>query len=95
MAPPTHRAILSLYASTLRTARSFSSYNFRQYFIRRTKDVFREIQNEKDPKRVGTLYTNAVREHAVLQRSAIVNQLYGGWRLVVENQKPARIRADT
>ncbi|KAL5497907.1 hypothetical protein ACEPAH_2838 [Sanghuangporus vaninii] len=95
MPPPTHRAILSLYASSLRTARSFSSYNFRQYFMRRAKDVFREIQNEKDPKRVGTLYANAVREHAVLQRSAIVNQLYGGWRLVVENQKATRIRADT
>ncbi|EJD01774.1 uncharacterized protein FOMMEDRAFT_108725 [Fomitiporia mediterranea MF3/22] len=95
MAPPTAQAIRQLYHSTLRASRSFSSYNFRQYFLQRTNDTFREIQREKDPNRVGALYANAVQEFTVLQRSAIVNRLYGGWRLVVENQKPARLRADT
>ena len=52
-------------------------------------------QRERDPERVGALYAAAVQEHAVLQRSAIVNRLYGGWRLVVENQKPLRDRGDT
>lgn len=42
--PPSPRAILSLYGSTLRAARSFSSYNFRHYFLRRTKDTFRSMQ---------------------------------------------------
>src|SRR6267154_1840396 len=41
---PSAKAILQLYASMLRTSRSFSSYNFREYFIRRTKTTFREIQ---------------------------------------------------
>lgn len=40
---PTKEALLHLYSSTLRTSRAFSSYNFRQYFLRRTKTVFREI----------------------------------------------------
>ncbi|PAV17805.1 complex 1 (lyr family) [Pyrrhoderma noxium] len=97
MAPPTCEAILRLYSSTLRTARSFSSYNFREYFLRRARTTFREIQAKKNPERVETLYASAVQEHAVLQRSAIINRLYGGWRLVVENnnQKPiTRLRDD-
>jgi len=42
--PPSRNAILGLYASMLRTSRSFSSYNFRHYFIQRTKDAFRAMQ---------------------------------------------------
>src|ERR1700722_15844528 len=41
---PTRRAILSLYSSLLRTSRSFSSYNFREYFVRRAKSTLRAIQ---------------------------------------------------
>jgi LYR motif-containing protein 4 len=29
-----------------------------------------------------------VKELAVIKRSAIVNSLYGGWKLVVEQKKP-------
>lgn len=111
--PPTRRAILSLYHSTLKTSQSFSSYNFRNYFIRQTKDTFRAIQvrrhalswlfsrflllvqAESDPSRVQSMYAEAVRELSVLRRSAIVNQLYGGWRLAVEDKKPEMFRADS
>ncbi|KIJ64751.1 hypothetical protein HYDPIDRAFT_89584 [Hydnomerulius pinastri MD-312] len=93
--PPTPRAVLSLYASTLRTARSFSSYNFRNYFLWRTKDTFRSIQAEQDPAKLSLAYNEAVKELAVLRRSAVVNQLYGGWRLAVEEQSDVRTRGDT
>ncbi|KAI0050302.1 hypothetical protein FA95DRAFT_1487553 [Auriscalpium vulgare] len=93
--PPSAKTILSLYASMLRTSRSFSSYNFREYFVRKTKMTFREIQNEEDPAKVSALYSQSVADLAVLKRSAIVNQLYGGWKLAVENQKPRRERGDT
>jgi len=43
-APPTSQAIKSLYHNMLRSSQGFSSYNFREYFMRRTKDTFREIQ---------------------------------------------------
>ncbi|EPQ51830.1 hypothetical protein GLOTRDRAFT_80829 [Gloeophyllum trabeum ATCC 11539] len=92
--PPTRNAILNLYASTLRASRAFSSYNFRNYFIRRTKDTFRQIQNEQDPQKLTSFYNEARKELAVLKRSAVVNQLYGGWRLVVEKQKPERERGN-
>ena len=41
---PTKQSMLHLYADTLRASRSFSSYNFRHYFVRRTKEMFRDIQ---------------------------------------------------
>lgn len=43
-AAPTKEAVRQLYANTLRASRAFSSYNFREYFVRRTKDEFRVIQ---------------------------------------------------
>ena len=111
--PPSAKSILQLYTQTLRTARSFSSYNFREYFIRRAKSTFKDIQvgsfpfyvarrlnssspvqGEKDPGRVAVLYSEAAKELTSLRRSAIVNQLYGGWTLAVEKQKLQRERSD-
>ncbi|KAJ3500612.1 hypothetical protein NLJ89_g9718 [Agrocybe chaxingu] len=84
MGTPSRQAILTLYHNMLRTSHSFSSYNFREYFVQRTKDTFRKIQNESDPEKVRSLYSEAVKDNTVLRRSAIVNQLYGGWKLAVE-----------
>jgi len=81
-------------SQSLRTAKSFSSYNFREYFIRRTKSTFKDIQGEKDPARVAVLYSEAAKELTSLRRSAIVNQLYGGWTLAVEKQKLQQERSD-
>ncbi|EGO01298.1 hypothetical protein SERLA73DRAFT_179453 [Serpula lacrymans var. lacrymans S7.3] len=92
---PSSKAILDLYATALRTSRSFSSYNFRHYFVRRTQDTFRTIQEEQDPAKVSSMYNEAVKELAVLRRSAVVNQLYGGWKLAVEDQTEVRTRGDT
>ena len=52
-------------------------------------------KNETDPAKLTAFYNERAKELAVLKRSAIVNQLYGGWRLVVEEQKPERERGDT
>ncbi|KAK7678066.1 hypothetical protein QCA50_019007 [Cerrena zonata] len=87
-AAPTKEAMLHLYSSTLRASRAFSSYNFRHYFVQRTKSVFREIKDEQDPAKLSAFYSEKAKELATLKRSAIVNQLYGGWKLVVENEKP-------
>ncbi|KIM41550.1 hypothetical protein M413DRAFT_71714 [Hebeloma cylindrosporum] len=81
---PSRQAILSLYHNMLRTSQTFSSYNFREYFVSRTKETFRTMQNESDPEKVRSLYSDAVKDLTVLRRSAIVNQLYGGWKLAVE-----------
>jgi len=81
---PSRKALLHLYAATLRASRGFSSYNFRNYFLVKTKDAFRGIQNEPNPEKLSSFYRTAVEELAVLKRSAIVNSLYGGRKLVIE-----------
>jgi len=43
-AAPSREAILGLYHNMMRTSQSFSSYNFRHYFLRRTKEQFRVLQ---------------------------------------------------
>ena len=54
-------------------------------------------QAENDPTKLSAFFNKHVAELAVLKRSAIVNQLYGGWRLVVEQDKPGHVleRADS
>ncbi|KAI6105418.1 hypothetical protein F5141DRAFT_1123590 [Pisolithus sp. B1] len=87
---PTRKALLGLYGVTLRTARSFKSYNFRNYFLQRTKDNFRTLLAENDGDKVSRAYEQAVGELAVLKRSAIVNQLYAGPPLPIERQGAAK-----
>ncbi|KAF8153157.1 hypothetical protein B0H34DRAFT_722506, partial [Crassisporium funariophilum] len=87
VAAPTKQAIKGLYNNMLRTSQSFSSYNFREYFVRRTEETFRTMENETDPEKLRSLYAESVKEHTVLSRSAVVNQLYGGWKLAVETKE--------
>lgn len=42
--PPSKQSLIHLYSSMLRSSRAFSSYNFREYFLRRTKSDFHGIQ---------------------------------------------------
>ncbi|CAE6410411.1 unnamed protein product [Rhizoctonia solani] len=86
MSAPSRAQILSLYGAMIRTSRSFSSYNFRNYFLRRTRTQFHEHLNEKDPAQIRTFYDTGLRELEVLKRCAIVNRLYEGPRLVVERK---------
>ena len=44
-------------------------------------------QDENDPAKLSSFYNERVKELAVIKRSAIVNSLYGGWKLVVEEPK--------
>jgi len=83
-----------LYHNMLRTSQSFSSYNFREYFVRRTKDTFRKMQKESDPEKLRFMYSDATRESGILTRSVAVNQLYGGWKLAVEVKAQPAIKGD-
>ena len=45
------------------------------------------MQEEQDTNKLRDLYAEAVKESKVIQRSSIVNQLYGGWKLAIEVPK--------
>jgi len=49
------------------------------------KEAELDSQEEKDPSKLESRYKEALNELKVLQRSAIVNQLYGGRQLAVED----------
>ena len=46
------------------------------------------MQDENDAERVKAFYENGRQELDVLRRSAIVNSLYGGRKLVIERGAP-------
>jgi hypothetical protein len=48
------------------------------------------MQAEQDPIKLSQAYNVAVKELSVLRRCAVMNQLYGGARLAVEEQSDAR-----
>ena len=71
----------------LSTSRSFASYNFRSYFVQRTQHVFKDVldgNKTQSPERLQTFYDETRKELEVLKRAAVINQLYGGRKLVVE-----------
>jgi hypothetical protein len=47
--------VRSLFRSLLRQSSQFSNYNFREYARRRTKDAFRECQNEAEDRKIQEL----------------------------------------
>ncbi|XP_058070283.1 uncharacterized protein LOC131219252 [Magnolia sinica] len=76
MATPARADILSLFRSLLRTARSFSDYNIREYAKRRTVDGFRLNRNLSDPSSISSAYSDGKSQLEVANRQAIVYSLY-------------------
>lgn len=62
-------SIRSLYRSLLRQSKQFANYNFRTYAWRRTRDAFREAQNEKDERHVQELVQRGLKELQVMKVS--------------------------
>ncbi|OWA52081.1 putative LYR motif-containing protein 4 [Hypsibius exemplaris] len=76
--------LLSLYKQMLRESEKFSTYNFRMYAIRRTKDGFREHRLENDPKMQGELIRKAEKSLEIIKRQAAIGQLFTTNKLIIE-----------
>lgn len=87
MSVPSRTARLRLYADLLRVSRSFASYNFREYFLRNTRTRFRLAAAETDSSRIRAHYDQFREELKTLRRSAVVNRLYEGPKLVIEKPR--------
>ncbi|KAF2110076.1 hypothetical protein BDV96DRAFT_584289 [Lophiotrema nucula] len=86
--------VRSLYRSLLRQSRQFAAYNFREYAKRRTRDSFREHQNESEERRVQELMQKGIKELQSLKRQTVVSQFYQLDRLVVEGGKTGKQKGD-
>ena len=87
--------VQTLYAATKQASTRFASYNFHNYFVRRTEETFRPVLQslEADPNAmrsdaVAKFLSERSKELEVLKRSSEVNRLFEGPKLVVEHATP-------
>lgn len=80
----TRPEILSLYRQIIKNSRKFTNYNFREYFLRRSRSEFKRNMHLNDPSQISDLFTKAKNELAVLKRQAIISQLYTFDKTVIE-----------
>ncbi|GAA5807139.1 hypothetical protein MFLAVUS_000490 [Mucor flavus] len=80
--------VLSLYRNFIRHGNKFSSYNFRDYTVRRSRDAFRANMTETSSEKIASFIAKAEQELAVVKRQAAISQMYtNGEHLVVEAPK--------
>ncbi|OCF37482.1 mitochondrial protein [Kwoniella heveanensis BCC8398] len=98
---PTLTQIQSLYNSTITAASRFTSYNFHNYFLRRTDRVFKPVLDSLSPppgsevtakspdlNALSKFYEEQTKELEVIKRAAEVNRMFEGPKLVVEHARP-------
>ena len=83
MAGPTRAGVLHLYREFVRSARQFNNYNFREYFMRHSRDTFRK-HREASGEELQQLWERAQQEVGVLKRQSVISQMYTFDKLVVE-----------
>ncbi|KAJ5772143.1 LYR family protein [Penicillium odoratum] len=82
--------VRSLFRSLMRQSTQFSNYNFREYAIRKTRDSFREHQNETEDRRIQELIQSGLQDLRLLKRQTTISQFYQMDKLVVEGQKTGK-----
>lgn len=85
---PTRTQILSLYRQLIKNSKHFTNYNFREYFLRKSRLEFKQNMNLTDPKKIQDMFATANNELSVLKRQSIVSQLYTFDKTVIEPLNP-------
>ncbi|EDO16138.1 hypothetical protein Kpol_1070p21 [Vanderwaltozyma polyspora DSM 70294] len=83
-AAPSRGQVLNLYKQFIKNANQFNNYNFKEYFLRRSRESFRANSKIQDPVELAKVYRDAQFDLAVLKRQSIISQLYTFDKLVVE-----------
>ena len=86
MAASTRSNVLSLYKQLLKEGNKVTDYNFRNYFVRRTRDAFKENKSLTDSNQIEKCVLKAQNDLAVLKRQATMSQLFGSGKLIIESQ---------
>ncbi|WRT64923.1 uncharacterized protein IL334_001863 [Kwoniella shivajii] len=98
---PTLTQVQSLYSSFQTVSSRFTSYNFHNYFLRRTHLTFKPVlenlsptpgsatqAKQIDPSELSKWFEEQQKELEVIKRAAEVNRMYQGPKLVVEHATP-------
>ncbi len=81
---------VQLYRSLLRSSRKFTQYNFREYFLRRTREDFRAHKAETDPAKISNLLQRGKQELEVIDRQGTLSSLFSESRQHVIEMKNAK-----
>ena len=92
---PTLAQVQALYKATQTASKRFTSYNFHQYFVRRTEERFQPILSSLQSSsaapssaEIQKFYEAESKELEVIKRAAEVNRAFEGPKLVVEHAQP-------
>lgn len=85
---PSKTQVLRLYHRFLTNAAKFDNYNFREYFLRKTKYEFRQAQNLTQKQDIINAYNDALQKFDILKRQAEISKMYHFEKLVVEHSQP-------
>lgn len=78
--------ILKLYKNLLRESSKFPAYNYRMYFLRRTREKFHSFQHITNQEKISQLYNEGLKELEALKRQVIICQLFKPDKLIIETQ---------
>jgi len=81
----TRPMVLRLYKDMIRQAKKFTSYNYREYAVRRIRDEFRSNRDLKDRMKIEAKFVKAAAGLEVIKRQVIIGQLYKGPKLIIES----------
>eukprot|EP00794_Sanderia_malayensis_P010693 gene10693-11830_t len=68
MAASSRSEVVALYKQMLRASQGFSSYNFREYALRKVRDGFKKHKAEADCEKIASFVEEAKRNLALIQR---------------------------
>jgi hypothetical protein len=71
----------------LRESQSFTSYNYREYALRRIRDAFKENKSVTDTTVIDALITKADQTVGLIQRQTLMGRMYSQPKLVLEQIK--------
>ncbi|CCE62281.1 hypothetical protein TPHA_0C01250 [Tetrapisispora phaffii CBS 4417] len=87
---PTRIEVLHLYKQLIKNSRLFNDYNFREFFLRRSRESFKANKHLNDSQAIIDCYNRGLEDLSVLKRQSIISQLYTFDKLVVEPLKGSR-----
>ncbi|XP_008545522.1 LYR motif-containing protein 4 [Microplitis demolitor] len=79
-------AVLKLYRNLIRESQKWSSYNYREYALRKVRDEFRENKTLQDNNLIQDCYNKGLENLEIIKRQVILSNLYGTRPLVIENK---------
>ncbi|XP_058801293.1 LYR motif-containing protein 4 [Phymastichus coffea] len=78
------KAILELYRDLIKESKKWSSYNYREYALRKVRHDFQQYKSLNDVSQIQECYRKGLESLEMLKRQVIIGNLYKTDKLVIE-----------